>query len=226
MTAKKKPAAKKKTPAKTRAKVKKAEVVKPSADPVVKAKSANIPDKQPATKPAEAKKTEGEGTDKAETKKKTGRPTKYTPALGEKICAHIIEGLSMRKVCELDGMPAPGTVFTWLAGNAEFQDQYTRAKEIQAEQMAEEMLDIADDGRNDVGVDGDGDGKEFINHDVISRSRLRVETRKWLMGKMKPKKYGDKVTHANDPDNPMPTGAQTVILMPAKNPPESARKKG
>lgn len=57
--------------------------------------------------------------------------------------------------------------------------------------MAEEMLEIADDGRNDTYKDEDG--REIANQDVIARSRLRVDARKWLMARMAPKKYGDKI---------------------------------
>lgn len=58
------------------------------------------------------------------------------------------------------------------------------------DRMAEEILQIADDGRNDTYEDADG--HERTDSDVIQRSRLRVDTRKWLMSKLAPKKYGDK----------------------------------
>lgn len=80
----------------------------------------------------------------------------------------------------------------WLDGSRpEFSEQYARAREAQADKLAEEALQIADDGRSDTYVDGDGNVK--TDTEVIQRSRLRVDTRKWLASKMAPKKYGDKI---------------------------------
>lgn len=80
----------------------------------------------------------------------------------------------------------------WLDGSRpEFSEQYARAREAQADKLAEEALQIADDGRSDTCVDGDGNVK--TDTEVIQRSKLRVDTRKWLASKMAPKKYGDKV---------------------------------
>ena len=80
----------------------------------------------------------------------------------------------------------------WLDGShPQFSEQYARAREAQADKLAEEALQIADDGRNDTYVDGDGNVK--TDTEVIQRSKLRVDTRKWLASKMAPKKYGDKV---------------------------------
>ena len=89
-------------------------------------------------------------------------------------------------------MPAKSTVCRWLAADKSFQDQYARAREVQADSWADDILDISDDGSNDTYTDGDGN--ERTNQDVIARSRLRVDTRKWLMARMAPKKYGDKIT--------------------------------
>lgn len=88
-------------------------------------------------------------------------------------------------------MPAKSTVFKWLAGNKGFADQYARAREVQAETMAEDILSIADDGSNDTYKDDEGHPR--TDQDVIARSRLRVDARKWLASKLLPKKYGDKV---------------------------------
>ena len=93
-------------------------------------------------------------------------------------------------------MPAMSTIFKWLNDYKEFSEQYARAKEAQADAFAEEILDIADDGTNDWveihGRDGENTGWRE-NGEAIRRSVLRVDARKWLMGKLKPKKYGDKV---------------------------------
>ena len=69
--------------------------------------------------------------------------------------------------------------------------QYARAREEQAETYADEIVAIADDGRNDTYIDENGN--ERVNQDVVARSRLRVEARKWVASKLKPKKYGDRL---------------------------------
>lgn len=124
-----------------------------------------------------------------------GRPTTYTQELADKICEGITLGYSVRTVCKPDEMPAISTFYRWLREHDEFQKQYARATEERTEAMAEDILDIADDGTNDWTTKTNKDGSEYdvVNSDVIQRSRLRVDTRKWLMAKMKPKKYGDKI---------------------------------
>lgn len=86
------------------------------------------------------------------------------------------------------------TFMRWLAdeANGSLREQYARAREAQADALAEEILQIADDGRNDTYTDDDG--RTIVDHDVIARSRLRVDARKWLASKMAPRKYGDKIT--------------------------------
>ena len=79
--------------------------------------------------------------------------------------------------------------------HSEFSEQYARAREQQQEFYAEEILDIADDGQNDYmeRLNKNGEIEMVVNHENIQRSRLRVDTRKWIMSKLAPKKYGDKV---------------------------------
>ncbi len=126
---------------------------------------------------------------------KVGRPTTYTQELADEMCNQIAMGYSMRKVCEQKKMPAMSTFFKWIREHEEFSKQYARACEERTEAMAEDILDIADDGTNDTKVVTGKGGEEYevTDNDVIQRSRLRVDTRKWLMSKMKPKKYGDKL---------------------------------
>jgi hypothetical protein len=78
-----------------------------------------------------------------------------------------------------------------LAQNEAFQEQYARARELQADAIFDECLDIADEACNDFVIDDEGGVK--IDHDAINRARLRIDTRKWMAGKMRPKKYGDKL---------------------------------
>lgn len=89
-------------------------------------------------------------------------------------------------------LPSYSTVALWLSTDTELSERYARAKEAQAEHMGEEMLDIADSATNDWMETNDPDNPGYrANGELVQRSRLRIDTRKWLMGKLKPKKYGD-----------------------------------
>jgi hypothetical protein len=91
-------------------------------------------------------------------------------------------------------MPASSTVFKWLGLFPSFAEQYARARESQAETLAEDILEIADDARNDwMERRGEEDAGWVANGEHIQRSRLRIDARKWLMSKMAPKKYGEKL---------------------------------
>lgn len=130
-----------------------------------------------------------------------GRPSKYTKDLSAKICAELAQGKSMRTVCKMDGMPHMVTVFRWLADNEEFRKQYEKAKSESADALVEELIDIADDGTNDWMEKYDKDGKFAgwtLNGEHVQRSRLRVDTRKWIAAKLKPKKYGERVDVTSD----------------------------
>ena len=144
-----------------------------------------------AKKPAARKSAAGIGAP-AKPPKKLGAPSTYTPELAAAICEHIAAGKSLRTIAALDGMPAQSTIMVWLDGkHPDFTEQYARAREAQADKLAEEILAIADDGRSDTYIDAEGNTKS--DPEVIQRSKLRVDTRKWLASKMAPKKYGDKV---------------------------------
>jgi len=125
-----------------------------------------------------------------------GRPTDFTEELALKICSEIsVTTLGLKSLCKLhEDFPSHATIFNWLATNKAFLDLYTRAKEMQAENIADEMLEIADDGSNDLMTIVKGDQSyEMENKEVTSRSKLRIETRKWISSKLLPKKYGEKI---------------------------------
>jgi hypothetical protein len=116
----------------------------------------------------------------------------FTQELADAICAELADGKSLRDICGAEGMPAESTVRAWALDDVEgFAAQYARARSIGYEHLADEILAISDDGMNDTYTDEDGHTK--TNQDVIARSRLRVDSRKWMLAKMLPKVYGDKV---------------------------------
>lgn len=124
------------------------------------------------------------------------RPSKYTKVLATKICKRIAEGESVRTIVQDEDMPSASSIFNWLldAGKKEFLEQYETARNIQAEMMFEELLEIADDRLNDW-VERETSNGTYIalNSEAIGRSRLRVDTRKWYLSKVLPKKFGEKI---------------------------------
>ncbi|WP_045365369.1 hypothetical protein [Mycoavidus cysteinexigens] len=119
------------------------------------------------------------------------RPSKYTIALATKICERLMVGQSLRSICAQKEMPYQATVYRWLTQSESFRDQYARAREVQADTLADEILDIADDSTRDIKIDEQGN--ERTQHEAVQRSKLRVDARKWLAGQLAPKKYGDRI---------------------------------
>jgi hypothetical protein len=121
-----------------------------------------------------------------------GRPTTHTPETAEKICRMLAEGQSLRAICRSDEFPSEAAVRLWVLDDREgFAAQYARARELQAHAMADEILDIADDGSNDWMK---REGKSELNGEHVQRSRARIDARKWLLSKMLPKVYGEKIS--------------------------------
>lgn len=142
-----------------------------------------------------------------------GRPSDFTPELAGTICDRLASGRTLRDVCRDDDMPDEKTVRTWaLEDRGGFSPQYARAREIGYQAMADEVLEISDDGQNDWMERQGDDGKSMyvLNGEHVQRSRLRVDTRKWLLSKALPKLYGDKITQEV-------TGADGTPLVPIIN---------
>ena len=123
------------------------------------------------------------------------------------ICELIISGKSLRFALNEVSLPAK-TFFVWLRDNEVLSKQYARATTERAELMFEDMFDIADDGTNDwmekKNDKGEGVGWS-INGEHIQRSRVRIDTRKWALSKMMPKKYGAKAEQVEESENNTPT---------------------
>lgn len=133
-----------------------------------------------------------------------GRPTKYDADVAEHICQEIAKGRSLKSVCREEGVPGHSTVLNWVSDDRDgFSDRYAHACQIRLHVLSEELLEISDDGRNDTYVDEEG--REHTDYDVIQRSKLRVDTRKWLLSKLKPEKYGkrQRVEHSGPEGGPI-----------------------
>lgn len=162
---------------------------------------------------------------KAATQKR-GRPSKFTNEVARKICDALKAGRTLRDVCTEEGMPAPSTVILWTQQNAKFSEQYARAREAGYQHMAEELLDISDDGTNDYveRIRENGTKHVVFDGEHVQRSRLRVDTRKWLLSKALPKIYGDRLLneHTGKDGGPIKTeSTNTVILDASKLEPDA-----
>ena len=105
------------------------------------------------------------------------------------ICDRIIEGESVKTILKDENMPSSRTFWKLLSEDEEKVNQYAHAKELYAESVFEDIMLISDGTGDDILIDEDG--REQVNHRVIQRDRLRVDSRKWALSKMNPKKFGD-----------------------------------
>lgn len=113
--------------------------------------------------------------------KKKGRPSDYVPEVADDICALLSGGESLRSVCKRKGMPNTTKVMRWLREFPDFREQYAKAMESRADSVFEEIFEIADTAEEEPSA--------------VAKARLRIDTRKWALARMNPRKYGDKVTN-------------------------------
>lgn len=137
----------------------------------------------------------------AEKKNKGGRPLEYTQEMGDYICELVSStGYGLLKLTKLyPELPDKMTINRWRHRVPEFRSQYALAKLEQADILAEECLEIADDDTFDVKINPET-GDEYCNTEFIARARLRVDTRKWLASKLLPKQYGQQAEEAKQVD--------------------------
>lgn len=123
-----------------------------------------------------------------------GRESTFTQEVANSICHRLAEGESLRAICEGEGMPAESTVRAWALDNVEgFAAHYARARELGYERLSEEILRIADTPVIGVKTTTKATGTETTEGDMIEHRRLQVDARKWMLAKMLPKRYGDKI---------------------------------
>ena len=134
-------------------------------------------------------------------KKKTGRPSKYNEEIAAEICTRIVKGESLRSICRDEKMPNVDTIYVWIGKHPIFADQYARAREEQADTLADEIQALADEAPPMVL----GKFGEIIDTGWLQWQKQRIDARKWCAAKLKPKKYGDRVQVAGDADNPLKT---------------------
>ena len=161
------------------------------------------------TEAAKAKKAVDKMLDSAQTELKKhsiGRPSSYHPVVAEKICELLSDGIPLREICRMEGMPPWRNIYFWMARDEDLSAHIARAREVGYDNIAEECLDIADNAQNDWmdreirNAQGKIEVVRVADTEHIQRSKLRIETRLKLLAKWKPEKYGDKTVITGDPN--------------------------
>jgi len=134
------------------------------------------------------------GKQKREGKLPVGRPTTYTPELGEAICARLAQGMTVRQACEGLGCDRT-TVFGWAHAIPAFTTMYARARELQLNAIEDELTEIADDGKNDWMEIESRSGNKYtkINDEAVRRSQIRLEARYRILAARRPETYGKRL---------------------------------
>lgn len=162
-----------------------------------------MPANKPATPKGKQAAQDKAKADSPEPKRPHGGQTKYKQEIADRICEYLMAGLSLRETCVQEDVETPiGTVLQWVRDDREgFAKHYRRAREIGYHVLAEEILAVANDGSNDYMMrqSKDGEEQEVVNHENVQRSRLRVDTMKWMLSKTLPKIYGERLNldHSN-----------------------------
>ena len=134
-----------------------------------------------------------------------GRPSSYDPVVAEKICELLSEGIPLREICRMEGMPAWRNIYFWMARDEDLSAHIARAREMGYDSIAEECLDIADNSTNDYmdrefrNAHGKIEVERVVDSEHIQRSKLRIETRLKLLAKWS-NKYSDKTVITGDPN--------------------------
>ena len=148
---------------------------------------------------------------KKATPARRGRPSIFTPELAESICDLIADGKSSRQVCAELAL-SERVLFNWLKKDAEFMQQYAHAREMQADLLFGQIIAIADTPLMGTKTVAKEWGLEVTTGDMIEHRRLQVDARKWLVAKLAPKKYGDKLQMGGADDLPALKHESTLTL--------------
>lgn len=137
-------------------------------------------------------------------------PAKIDP---ETVMPQILELIattpkSLNSICaENKHFPHPATVYRWIDSRPDLCERYARAKEAQLQILADELIELADRDRvcqkRTIKADGT---EEIVILDQVERTKLQIDTRKWLLAKLNPKKYGDRLEHTGE------IGIKTILL--------------
>ena len=139
-----------------------------------------------------------------------------TESCVKEILERICRGETIDRICKDEHMPHRSTVWKWVRYDPDFAELYFEAKKFQLDAFAEQIITIADESVHDIRMAYDRQGNPIpeINFEAVKRSELRVKTRQWLMERLMPKKYGDKVQHDPNGGNNQPINAVIQIMLP------------
>ena len=165
---------------------------------------------------------------KGEEAKKIGRPSKYIQETAPKMCELLSEGIPLREICRMGGMPAWRTVYDWMykddalgEAGVGLSAAFARARDVGYEALAEECLIIADNVKIGIkktfssGSDEDEDSMTVVEEDMLGHRKLQIETRLKLLAKWNPKKYGDKLQVGGDPESPLEVKNEAMDILAA-----------
>lgn len=130
---------------------------------------------------------------------KRGRKSTYTNAAADEICARLAAGESLRSICQDEHLPPAPTVRSWVVDDRfGFAERYARAFDIGMDEMADQLLEIADTPRLGIKTENGKDGVKTVEADMIEHRRLQVDARKWLLAKRAANRYGErqKIEHS------------------------------
>lgn len=125
------------------------------------------------------------------------RPNDFTDDIFATICERMTEGEGLREICRDPEMPNRQTFLRWVERDTGRQTQYQQAREALMDWYAEEILTIAWDSSKDT-VPAIDNKPARCDHEWVARSRLKVDTLKFLMSKLHPKRYGDKLPETEE----------------------------
>lgn len=128
---------------------------------------------------------------------KGGRPTKYSLGIALIICERLADGESLVSICKDPDMPKKTAVYEWLAAKKDFADMYARAREDQADSLADQIIALADEMPMEI---TDEKGGTRFDSAYVTWQKNRVDARKWVAAKLKPRKYSDRIAHVGDKD--------------------------
>jgi hypothetical protein len=143
-----------------------------------------------------------------------GRRSTYTEELAREICERLAEGETLASICRSEHMPSTQAVYDWRDANEGFKTRFARAREVGFDAIADQCVAISEDSSADY-IETEN-GRKF-DPEHVQRSKLRIETRLKLLAKWDPKRYGEKVTHASDAENPL-FGRLVVEVVDPKKP--------
>jgi hypothetical protein len=136
-------------------------------------------------------------------KRPHGRPTTYTLKAADEICERLADGEYLRVICRDEHMPSWRTVYGWMEAREDFSARIARARVMGRDAILEDTLIIADTQEEGVRTEKSESGVKEVREDMLGHRKLKIETRFKVLAKWDPKKYGEKVTHAGDPDSPV-----------------------